>query len=185
VALFGKIIYSGVIVLAVPAAFLGLPAGVLIFFASLVYALLTHFQPITGWTLLAVGVITVVSELADNWAQAAVSWRKGATPRAIGMAFLGSIVGAIILLPVIGLIFSVAGITLGPIVGGIIALVAAMLGAMTGGWIGAFATERSRGKPPREAKRAAWGTVQGRVVGIFIKFGLTLAMIIGLLVKVF
>lgn len=184
-ALFGKIIYACVIVLAAPAAFLGLPAGVLVFFASLVYALLTHFQPITGRTLALIGVVSVVSELADNWAQAAVSWKRGASPRAVGVAFLGSILGTILLLPAVSLGCLAAGVTLGPMAGGMVGLVVATLGALGGGWVGAYATERRGGKPPGEAKRAAWGTVLGRMTGIFIKFGLTLAMIVGLLIKVF
>ena len=183
--LFGKVIYACVIVLAAPAAFVGLPAGVLVFFASLVYALLTHFQPITGWMLLAIGVVCVVSELADNWAQAAVSWRRGASPRAVGAAFLGSILGGIVVCLLMSLGFVGVGLTMGPIAGGFVAFVAAMLGALAGGWLGAYSTERSAGKSPAEAKRAAWGAAVGRVVGVFLKFALTLAMIIWLLMVVF
>lgn len=183
--LIGKIVYACVIILAAPAAFLGLPAGVLVFVASLIYALLTHFDPITGLTLAVVGGITVVSELADNWAQAAISWRRGATPRAVGVAFVGSILGTIVLCPVVSLAFLAGGVPLGPIAGGMLGLVVAMLGAFSGGWVGAYATERRGGKPPEQARKAAWGTVVGRMIGIFIKFGLTLAMIVALLIKVF
>lgn len=183
--LLGKVIYGCVIMLAAPAAFLGLPAGVLIFFASLIYAVLTRFQVITGWTLVVVGVVTIVSELADNWAQAAVSWRKGASPRAIGAAFLGSILGTLIFLPIVGGIFVAVGVALGPVSGAVIAFLVALLGALAGGWTAAYVTERRGGKPVPQARRAAWGSVLGRVTGVFIKFGLTLSLIVALLIKVF
>jgi uncharacterized protein YqgC (DUF456 family) len=129
--------------------------------------------------------VGLVAELADNWAQAAVSWRRGASPRALGVAFIGSIVGTIVLLPLAAAGFAAAGITLGPIGGAAGGLCVATLGAFGGGWVGAYTTERAGGKSASESKRAAWGMVLGRAMGILIKFGLTSAMIVGLLIKVF
>jgi uncharacterized protein YqgC (DUF456 family) len=76
----------------------------------------------------------------------------------------------------------VGGVAGAIMIGGPLAFVLGPLGPVAGGFAGAFLAaffyERSQGKDRRDALRAGWGTLLGRMAGIVLKFVIAVAMIV-------
>lgn len=142
----------------------GIPGTVVMFASALIYAWGTGFSGNIGWTLLVIlGVLTLLSETADNWLMAIGAKRYGASTGSMWLSLLGGLFGGII-------------------IGGPLMVISGPLGPVIGGFLGAFAIvvvhEHSIHRNWKEALRAGWGTFLGRMAGIFVKIVLAVAMII-------
>ena len=135
----------GLIGTVVPAV----PGVVLIFAGTLLFALVDHFQRVTGWTIVLFGGLTVAAVAADFVASAVGARRYQAGRWGVAGALLGMIVG---------LFFGLPGMILGPPAG---ATILELIG----------------GRGTREALRAGWGTLVGYVGSVVFKLGVGFAII--------
>ena len=133
----------------------GLPGIGVIFGSALLYALATHFSSgISLNLILILGVLTILGETADNWLMAAGAKRFGASTAAAWLSLLGGFLGALILGPLLAVALNV----IGPVAG-----------AFLGAFISVVLYEYHQKENWREALRAGWGTLLGRVAGIALK----------------
>jgi len=133
----------------------GLPGIGVIFGSALVYALGTQFNSgISLNLILILGVFTILGETADNWLMAAGARRFGASSAAAWLSLLGGFMGALFLGPILAVALNV----IGPVAG-----------AFLGAFISVVLYEYRRKQNWREALRAGWGTLLGRVAGIALK----------------
>ena len=142
----------------------GFPGTIIILAAVFVYALATHFAAGIGVAFFVVlCAFTLVAETADNWLSAIGARRYGASTASIWLSFIGGVGGAIL-------------------IGGPMSLLLGPLGPIIGGFAGAFAIvvahELHRRKNIKDALRAGWGTVLGRMAGMILKVVISAAMII-------
>ncbi|MFC7300960.1 DUF456 domain-containing protein [Cognatiluteimonas weifangensis] len=138
---------AGVVLPALP----GLP---LAFLGMLLAAWAGGFEQIGAATLVALGVLTLLSLAVDVWAAALGARRVGASRLALAGAVLGTLAG---------IFFGPLGLFVGP-----------FLGALTGELL------HGRRLGPRglgQASRVGFGTWLGIVFGIALKLMLALAML--------
>jgi uncharacterized protein YqgC (DUF456 family) len=139
----------------------GLPGIGVIFGSALLYALATQFSSISLNLILVLGVLTILGETADNWLMAAGAKHFGATNTAAWLSLLGGFLGAVILGPFLAVPLNV----LGPVAG-----------AFLGAFIAVVLYENREKHNWREALRAGWGTLLGRLAGIVVKMVLGVGM---------
>jgi len=132
----------GVVLPALP----GLP---LVFAGMLVAAWAGGFEEIGVFTLVVLGLLTLVSFLVDFWATAHGAKRVGASRKALVGAVLGTFAG---------LFFAPIGLFIGPFVGALIG-------------------ELMHGRELGAAARVGFGTWLGIVLAIVLKLGLAFAML--------
>ena len=132
----------GVVLPALP----GLP---LVFAGMLVAAWAGGFEEIGVFTLVVLGLLTLVSFLVDFWATAHGAKRVGASRKALVGAVLGTFAG---------LFFAPIGLFIGPFVGALIG-------------------ELLHGRELGAAARVGFGTWLGIVLAIVLKLGLAFAML--------
>jgi len=148
----------------------GLPGTIIIFASVLIYAVATDFLGGVGVVLVVIlGLLTLISETADNWLTALGARQYGASRAAMWLSLLGGLTGAIL-------------------IGGPLAFVLGPFGPIAGGFAGAFLVvvlyEYSQGKEPRAALRAGWGTFVGRLAGIVLKVVIAVTMIVTVAIAV-
>lgn len=164
--LAGNIVFIVILVAALIVIPFGIPGAFVIFLASLIYGVITHFAQITQtliWILLG---IALFGELMEYFAGIFGAKKFGSSKAGI----IGAIVGGI----------------LGGIVGtGILPLIGSVVGLLIGAFLGAFLMELIVKKKPAQALRAGWGTFTGRIGGILTKVILAIVMIILVLVRIF
>ena len=110
--------------------------------------------PISLNLILVLGVLTILGETADNWLMAAGAKRFGASTTAAWLSLLGGFLGALILGPFLAVALNVVG---------------PVAGAFLGAFIAVVFYEHRKKQNWREALRAGWGTLLGRVAGIVLK----------------
>ena len=133
----------------------GLPGIGVIFGSALLYALLTQFNNgISLNLILVLAMLTLLGETADNWLMAAGARRFGASTAAAWLSLLGGFLGALILGPFLAVPLNV----IGPVAG-----------AFVGAFVSVVLYEHCQKQNWREALRAGWGTLLGRVAGIALK----------------
>jgi uncharacterized protein YqgC (DUF456 family) len=166
---FLYICLAGTLILGLLLNLIGLPGLWLMLAAHAVYAWATWPRS-AGWeSLVALLVLALLAELAEFLAGAAGSKSAGGTLRSAAGAIVGGIVGGIagqILIPI-------------PIVG-------AVVGACVGSFIGAASLESTHVKADVEtttmhwnrARRVGWGAFKGRLLGIIVKSGIGIVMLI-------
>ena len=109
--------------------------------------------------LLCIG-IEVLEAFAGTWGVQKRGGSKAAGWAALGGGFLGMILGSFIPLPILG----------------------TLIGMLAGSFGLAFLVEHARMKKAAHAAHVAVGAVLARIAVIFIKVGITLAMIVALVV---
>src|SRR5687767_1242848 len=132
----------------------GLPGIGVIFGCALLHALATEFSAISLNLILVLGLLTILGETAENWLMAAGAKRFGASTTAAWLSLLGGFLGALILGPFLAVVLSVVG---------------PVAGAFLGAFIAVVLYEQRQKQNWREALRAGWGTLLGRVAGIALK----------------
>jgi len=141
----------------------GLPGIGLIFGSVLLYALLTNFgNGISLSLILVLSALTLFGETADNWLMAAGAKRFGASTSAAWLSLLGGFLGALILGPMLAVVLNV----MGPVIG-----------AFLGAFVSVVLYERRQQQNWRQALRAGWGTMLGRVAGIALKMLVGIGMV--------
>jgi uncharacterized protein len=103
-----------------------------------------------------------LGETVDNWLMAAGAKRFGASSTAAWLSLLGGFLGALILGPILAIALNV----IGPVAG-----------AFLGAFVSVVLYERSQKQNWREALRAGWGTLLGRVAGIALKMVVGIGMV--------
>lgn len=139
------LIVAGFIGTIVPA----LPGVPLVFLGMLVAAWADGFQHVGLWTLVGLGVLTVIAVAVDFLAGLAGAKRVGASR----MALMGAAIGT-----VVGIFFGIPGLLLGP-----------FLGALIG--------ELVAGGTLRRATGVGVGAWIGFLVGTVLKLGVCFAML--------
>ncbi|WP_117238537.1 DUF456 family protein [Thermus sediminis] len=128
------------------------PATLVILLAAFLRELLLGFQGLSWETWLLLGLLALLAMTLDNLAALLGARRYGAGRAGLWGAFLGGL---------LGLFFGVLGVLLLP-------------------FLLAWLLEYLSGRRPKEALRAAWGTLVGLMGGVVAKVLVHLAM--GLLV---
>lgn len=104
--------------------------------------------------------LAVAGEIVEFLAQIWGAKKYGCSNKATVAGMIGAIAGAIVCAP---FLFGVG----------------AIFGALAGAWLGSFAAERLLvGRPASQAVTAANGALVGRFLGMVIKFGLGMTMIV-------
>ena len=143
--LAGILILIGVAGTVLPA----LPGLPLVFAGMLLAAWAGGFEQIGAGTLVALGVLTLLSVAVDFWATAMGAKRVGASR----LAIIGAVVGTLL------------GLFLGP------------LGLFLGPFLGALAGELLHGRRLDQAAKVGFGTWFGILLGTALKIGLGFAML--------
>ena len=146
-ALLALIGLAGIILPALP----GVP---LVFAGMVLAAWAEHFTRIGVWTVVALGVLTLLSVAVDFWAAAMGARRVGASRLAIAGAVVGTVAG---------LFLGFVGVFVGPFVG-------AAIGELLHG-------RRLDPDAVTQASRVGFGTWLGIVLGIALKLTLAVAML--------
>ncbi len=140
----------------------GLPGVAVIFLSALSYAIVTQFDAaMSPAFIVLLGVLMILAETADNWLMALGAKKFGASTAAVWLSLLGGFLGAVLMGPVLAIALSV----LGPVAG-----------AFLGAFLLVVVYEQRQKRNWREALRAGWGTLLGRVAGIMLKLMIGLAM---------
>ncbi|RPE81796.1 DUF456 domain-containing protein [Vulcaniibacterium tengchongense] len=126
-----------------------LPGLPLVFAGMLLAAWAGDFQQVGGWTLLGLGLLTLLSLGVDFLATALGAKRVGASRLALAGAVLGTF----------------AGLFFGPV------------GLFAGPFVGALAGELVHSRQIRLAAKVGLGTWLGIVLGTVLKLGLAFAML--------
>lgn len=87
-----------------------LPGVPIVFAGMLLAAWVGHFEEISGWTVLFLGVLALLAMLLDFIAGLLGAKRVGAS----AMALWGTVIGTIV-----GMFFGIAGLLLGPFIGAV------------------------------------------------------------------
>lgn len=141
-----------VLVVGLALTIMTFPGLWLIVGAAAVYALVTQFAFISGWTLLVLLGIAALGEVMETTSAGAAAKRAGGTRRGAWGALIGGLLGAILLTIPLWIIGTLIGACIGTFVG-------AMIGELSGG---------------REVGSAAWvgvSAARGRFVGTLLKLG--------------
>lgn len=144
----------------------GFPGTVIILIDAIVYSLLTGFKTI-GWKIIAVLIIlSLFAETLDFMLGSAGAKKFGSSKKGVVASLIGGITGAMLMTPfLLGL--------------------GAVIGAFLGGFAGTFLVELIEQKKLKPAVRAGYGTLIGKITGIFAKSFFALVMIIIILSTVY
>jgi uncharacterized protein len=127
----------------------GLPGSPLIFAGLFVAAWAEDFNYVGAGTLIILGVLAVLTYVADFWATMFGAKKFGASKRAV----IGALIGAII-----GLFLGLPGVIFGPFIGAVIGELSARRGL-------------------QDAARAGIGATIGLAIGVAVKMALAFSMI--------
>jgi uncharacterized protein YqgC (DUF456 family) len=142
--LAGLLILAGIAGTILPA----LPGVPLVFAGMLLAAWANDFHDVSVWTIVLLGVLTLVSLAVDFFASLLGAKRAGASKKALWGAALGTFAG---------LFLGIPGLLLGP-------------------FVGAVAGELMDGREWREASKVGFGTWLGIAIGTALKLGLAFGM---------
>ncbi len=158
-----------------------------------------YILPSAFLLLLALILLLNLLTLPANWIMVALVfiWRfANPHPGAMDVVYLVSVVGLAVLGEVIEFVAQAWGTkkygsTNSGMFGGIVGAIAgailcapflfglgALFGALIGAWIGCYLVERLRGRSAAEAWQAAKGAMVGRFLGIVIKCGIGVTMLV-------
>ena len=143
--LAGVLILAGIAGTILPA----LPGVPLVFAGMLLAAWANGFHDVSVWTIVLLGVLTLVSLAVDFFASLLGAKRAGASKKAMWGAAIGAFAG---------LFLGIPGLLMGP-------------------FIGAVAGEMLDGREWRAASKVGFGTWLGIVVGTALKLALAFGML--------
>ncbi|MBA4396517.1 MAG: hypothetical protein C0394_03920 [Syntrophus sp. (in: bacteria)] len=153
----GLTVFILVLFLGIFLSTLGLPGTVLIVLDVMAYALATGFAEIGLKVILILVAMAIVAELFDFGLDLFGAVRFGMSGRGIGAALICSLAGAIMLTPFF--------LGLGTLVG-----------IFLGGGAAVIVMETLRRRKLKPAFRAGIGAMLGRIAGITVKGGMSVAM---------
>lgn len=155
----GLTIFILILFIGIFSIIFGLPGTVIILIDVIIYSLITGFEKI-GWKIIIVLIIiSLFAESTDFMLGSAGAKKFGSSKKGIVASLIGGIAGAILMTPfLLGL--------------------GAVIGAFLGGFAGTFLVELIEQKKLKPAVRAGYGTLLGRIAGVFAKSFFALVMII-------
>jgi uncharacterized protein YqgC (DUF456 family) len=142
-----------------------LPGTPLIFLGALLYAVFTGFEKVDGWMLAGLGGLTAFTLIIDYIAATLGARRLGASWAGAVGAFLGAILGFLLIVPV-GALFAPLGVIIGAVAG-------------------AVAGELLMSRRMAPAVKAGFGSFVGVIGGMVVRVAVALAMIAIFLLAVF
>ncbi len=162
----GLTIFILVLFIGIFSIIFGFPGTVIILIDTVAYSLITGFK-IIGWKIIAVLIIlSLLAETIDLLLGSAGAKKFGSSKKGIVASLIGAIAGAILMTPfLLGL--------------------GAVIGAFLGGFTGTFIVELIEQRQLKPAVRAGYGTLIGRIAGIFAKSFFALVMIIIILSTIY
>lgn len=162
----GLTIFILVLFIGIFSIIFGFPGTVIILIDTVIYSLITGFK-IIGWKIIAVLIIlSLIAETFDFVLGSAGAKKFGSSKKGVIASVIGGIAGALLMTPfLLGL--------------------GAVIGAFLGGFTGTFLVELIEQKNLKPAFRAGYGTLIGRIAGIFAKSFFALVMIIIILSKIY
>jgi uncharacterized protein YqgC (DUF456 family) len=162
----GLTIFILVLFIGIFSIIFGFPGTVIILIDTVIYSLITGFKTI-GWKIIAVLIIlSLIAETFDFVLGSAGAKKFGSSKKGVVASVIGGIAGALLMTPfLLGL--------------------GAVIGAFLGGFTGTFLVELIEQKNLKPAFRAGYGTLIGRIAGIFAKSFFALVMIIIVLSKIY
>ncbi len=137
----------------------GFPGTFLILGDIILYAWITGFEKIGFKIIIVLVFISLLAETIDFFMVIAGAKKYGSSKKGVILSIIGGIIGAILM----------ATVLLG---------LGAIIGAFFGGFVGAFLGEYLEQKKFKEAVRAGYGSLIGRIIGILIKGSLAIVMVI-------
>lgn len=161
-------------VAVVMAAFM-LPGSVLVVLTALLVSAATGWTRPSWQVLIALAVMAIIAELADNLASMLGVRQFGGSRSTSVAAGLGALAGAVVASMLAGTL-GLGALLAGPMGWIFVAVGVPLLGAFAGGFAVAYFLELRRGAPTDAARRAGWGAIMGRVLGAVAKVSLTGAM---------
>jgi uncharacterized protein len=141
----GLLVLAGLVGLVLP----GLPGSPLIFAGLFIAAWAEDFSYVGAGTLIVLGILALLTYVADFWATMFGAKKFGASKRAV----LGAVIGSII-----GLFLGLPGVIFGPFIGAVIGELSARRGL-------------------HDAARAGIGATIGLAIGVAVKMALAFSMI--------
>ena len=162
----GLTIFILILFIGIFSIIFGFPGTVIILIDAFVYSLITGFKTI-GWKIIVVLIIlSLLAETLDFILGSAGAKKFGSSKKGIVASVIGGIAGAVLMAPfLLGL--------------------GAVIGAFLGGFTGTFIVELIEQKNLKPAVRAGYGTLLGRIAGIFAKSFFALVMIIIILSTIY
>lgn len=144
----------------------GLPGTLIILADTIIYAAITGFERIGIKIIITLVALSVIAESLEFFL--GISWprRYGASRKGVTAAFIGGILGAIMMTPVL--------LGLG-----------AIIGSFAGALAGAFIVEIVEQQDLRPAVRAGFGAFVGRLAGLSAKGLCALTMVIIVLMNIY
>ncbi len=137
----------------------GLPANWLILFFAALWAFLVPGNALSLQVLLLMGGLAVVGEIMETLMAHIWGKKYGGSTMGTVAGMIGALIGAIMGAP---LLFGIG----------------ALFGALAGAFLGSLAVELLRGNHNKDALRAAWGTMLGRLGGTLVKTAIGCAMVV-------
>jgi uncharacterized protein YqgC (DUF456 family) len=134
--------------------------------ASAVYALATHEHHLGPRTLLVLFLLSLGAEIVELTAGGAAARKAGGGRRASIGALIGGIVGGIVGSFVLPLVLTIVGICLGA-------------------FVGAAGFELLGGGEAIHSVRVGWGAAKGRFLGVILKLGIGIVMLLLILIAAF
>jgi uncharacterized protein YqgC (DUF456 family) len=161
----GLLFFGLFLVLGIVAIPFGFPGTIIIFGDALVYGLFTRFRGAMTWkTLLALLILTIISELVEFLLGTFTTLKFGASRWGVIGTLLGGILGA------------AWGSAVFPVVG-------TLLGALIGAFLGAFILEYLHREDQARAARAGFGAFVGRILGMTFNLSCAIAMVAIILIR--
>ena len=122
-----------------------------------IYALLTHERYLSGHSLIALFLLSLIGEVLEFVAGGAMAKRAGGSRRGAIGAIVGGIIGGIVGSFVLPIVLTIVGICIGS-------------------FVGAAGFELLGGGEADLAVRVGWGAAKGRFAGMVLKLGIGVVM---------
>ena len=137
----------------------GLPANWLVLGFAALWAFFVPDNALTLRILALMGALAVCGELVETLMVHIWGKKYGGSTLGTVVGMVGALIGAILGAPIL---FGLG----------------ALPGALAGAFLGSLAVELARGNVNKEALRAAWGTMLGRLGGTLVKSAIGCAMVV-------
>lgn len=137
----------------------GLPGTIIEFGAVLLFVVLTKAHFIGWYSVLAIGLLTIIAELGETLFGIKDARKAGVSRKAMTASIIGAIAGSVIFAPFL----------LG---------IGAIIGAVLGAFTGAFAVSIAENRKAADAVHKGWASAVGRLKGTIFKGIIAITMII-------
>ena len=152
-------IFVLILIVGIFSIIFGFPGTFLILGDVIIYSWITGFEKIGIKIIIALVVISLLAEAIDFFLGISGARRYGSSKSGVVLSIIGGIVGAIMMTPIL---FGLG----------------AIIGVFLGGFAGAFLGEYLEQRKLKQAIRAGYGAMIGRIAGTLVKGSLAIVMAI-------